>query len=129
MHILHEVFAERDQEEYAEGASQKGAEEHLPEIDVQAQDVDGRKGENSSCDHHSGTGSDTLDDDVLSQSVFLAEYARYTDGYNGNRYCSFENLAYFKPQVGCGCREQNRHEQAHRHGVGRHLQWFPLRTQ
>ena len=65
VHFLDEVFAEWDEEEYSEYASEQGGEEHLPEIDFQAEYVDGREGEYCTGNDYAGAGSYALDDYVL----------------------------------------------------------------
>ena len=51
VHLLHEILPERNEEKYAQHTSEQGGEHHLPEIDVQAEDVDGRQGENGAGDN------------------------------------------------------------------------------
>ena len=94
------------------------SEEQLPEVDLQAQDVDGGEGEDGAGHDDARTGADGLDDDVLAQAALLAEGGGEADGEDGDRDGRFEDLADLEAQVGCGGGEDDGHQQAHRDGVG-----------
>ena len=102
MHLLYEILPERNQEEDSQHASEQGGEEHLHEIDLDAEYVDGRQCEDCARHNGSGTASDGLYDDVLAESAFLAEGSCEAYCNDGNRYGCLEYLADFKTEIGCG---------------------------
>ena len=110
MHVLHEIFTEGDEEEYAQHTSQQGAEENLEEVDgdfriLGLEDIEGWEGEDGSRHNHARAGTDRLDDDILAKGVFLAERSREADGDDGDGYGGLKHLAHFQAEV-CGGRTE-----------------------
>ncbi len=78
MHVGNEVFAEGDEEEYAEYSSEERGEEYLKEVDgdvgiLGAQDIECGECEYRSGYNHSGACADALDYDVLSEWILFLE--------------------------------------------------------
>ena len=129
MHILYEILAEGYEEEDSEETAEQRTEEHLPEIDLQAKDVDGRKGEDGAGHDHAGAGSDALDDDVLAEASLLAERAGDADREDGDGDGCLEHLAYLKSEVSSCCREQYGHQEAEGHRIRRNLERLLISAQ
>ena len=110
MHLLYEVFPERDEEQDSQDTSEQGGKEHLHEIDFHSEDVDGRESEYGSCHNGSGAASYGLDDHVLSQSFLLSERGGEADCYDGDRYGGLEDLANPEAKVGCSSRKDHYHQ-------------------
>ncbi len=119
--LLDEVFPERDQEQDAQHAAEQRAEEHLHEIHVQSEDVDGRQGEHRAGHDDARAGADALDDDVLAQRAFLFGGTGEADRQDGDRNGCLEHLAHLQAQIGRGGREDDRHDQAEADRPGRDL--------
>ena len=117
VHLLHEILAERNQEQDAQYAAQQGTEEHLPEIDLHPEDVDGREGEDGTRHDGAGAAADGLDDDVLGESVFLLEGAREAHGDDGDRDRRLEHLPDLEAEVGRRGGEQHHHQDAETDGI------------
>ena len=90
-------------EQDADDAAEQRAEEHLPEIHVQTEDVDGGQGEYSASNHDAGACSDTLDDDVLAEATLLPEGAGHADCDDCDGDGGLEDLADLKAEI-CGRR-------------------------
>ena len=96
MHLLYEILTERDEEKDAEESTESGAEEHLPEIDFKAENIDGRQCKDRSRNYDARAGSDALDNHILAKATLLAQCSCHTHSNDGNRYGSFEDLTYLK---------------------------------
>ena len=129
MHVLDEILAERDEEQYSEEASEHGAQEHLPEIDLEPEYVDGRKREDGSGDDHARAGAYALDYHVLPQAALLAEGAGHADGDDCDGDGGLEHLTDLEAEIRRGGREQDSHQQAEGHGIRGDLKGFLFRTQ
>ena len=93
----------------------------MPEIDFQAEYVDGREGEYCTGNDYAGAGSYALDYHVLGEGVTLFEGSREAYCDDGDRNCRFEDLTHLEPEV-CGCcREQYGHQQAHADRINRYF--------
>ena len=126
MHVLHEIFAEGYEEEYAEYAAKQRAKEYLHEVDryvgiLGLKYVQCGEGENGSGHDDTRACSDRLYDYVLSYGVFLVERSREAYGYDGNGYCRFKHLTYTQSEIGCRRAENDGKNEAHDDGVGGHL--------
>ena len=70
MHVAHEIFTERDEEQDAQHAAKQRRDKHLDERSAHLgifslQDVDGGQREDGTCHHGSRAGTDALNDVVL----------------------------------------------------------------
>ena len=129
VHILHEILAERNEEEYAEESAQKRAEEHLPEIHLKSEYVDCRKCEYRTSDNYARAGTYALDNDVLGKSVLFAERAGDADRKYGDRYGRLKDLSDLEPEISRCCRKDYGHHEAHCHGIWGNFLRFAVRTQ
>ena len=107
MHVLYEIFAEGDKEQYAENTAEQRAEEDLEEADGDfgifvLKYVESRQGEDGSRPDR----SDRLYDHILPQGVFLAERAGKTHGDDGDGDGGFENLSHLQAEI-CRGRTEN----------------------
>ena len=118
VHVLDEVFPEGNEEQDAEHAAEQRGKEHLPEVHLQAQDIDGGQGEDGARYDYARTGADGLDDHILPQTAFLAEGGGESDGEDSDRDGRFEDLADLEAEIGrCGG-EDDGHQKAYRDGIG-----------
>ena len=74
VHVADEILAEGYHEQDAEDAAECRCYEYLQErsregrvVEFRLKDVDGRQGEDGTCDDRTGAGSDALDDDIFAQ--------------------------------------------------------------
>ena len=129
MLLLDEILPERNQEQDAQNAAEQRAEEHLHEVHVQAQDIDGRQGEHRAGHDDARAGADALDNDVLAQRALLFGGAGEADRQDGDRNGGLEHLAHFQAQVSrCG-REDDGHDQAEAYRPGRDFGIILVRLQ
>ena len=106
VHVLHEVFAERNHEQDAEDAAEQRRHEHLDERDAHLrilclQDVDGGQREDGSGYDGARAGTDALDDYVLAQRVLALGECRCAYGDDGDRDGCLEHLAHLQSEIGC----------------------------
>ena len=121
VHLLHEILPERDEEQDAQHAAQQRTQEHLPEIDLHSEDIDGRQREDGPRYDGAGAAADGLDDHILRKAVFLLEGARQAHGDNGDRNRRLEHLPDLEAQVGRRRGEQHHHQNADAHRIRRDL--------
>ena len=110
VHLLHEVLAERDQEQDAQHAAQQRAADHFPEIHLHAQDVDGGQGEDGAGHNGSAAAADALDDDILRETLLQAQGAGQTHGDDGDGDGCLEHLAHLEAEVCRSGAEQDNHQ-------------------
>ena len=121
VHFLHEILPERDEEQDAQHAAQQRAQEHLPEIDLHPEDIDGRQREDGARHDGAGAAADGLDDHVLRQAVLFLERSGQAHGDDGDRNRRLEHLPDLQAQVGRRRREQHHHQNADAHRIRRNL--------
>ena len=93
----------------------------MHEVHVQAEDVDGRKGEDRTCHDHAAAGPDALDYDVLPEGILALESSGDAYGEDGDGDGRLEHLAHLEAEV-CGCgRKQYCHDKTECDGIWRHL--------
>ena len=129
VHLLHEVFTERNEEQDAQHAAQQRTQDHLPEIHLNAQNVDGRQGEDGARHHGAGTAAHALDNHVLAKPLFEAQGAREAHGDDGDGNGRLEHLAHLKAQVRRRGTEKNDHQQTDGHGIRSGFRILLLRIQ
>ena len=121
VHLLDEIFAERDQQHDSQQPAEERREEHLVKCRVEPEDVERREGEDGTRDDHARRSADRLDDDVLSQHVLFTQYVAHADGDDGDRDRRFEYLSDLQAEKCRRGREDDGHDDAHRDRIGRHL--------
>ena len=109
VHFLHKVLPERNEEQDAQHAAQQGAQDHLPETHLHAQDIDGRKGEDGTGHHSTAAAANALDNHILRKSLLEAQGARKAHRNDGNGNGRFKYLAHLEAQIRGGSAEQNHH--------------------
>ena len=116
MHVAYEVFPERNKEENAYDTSKQRGNKDIKERGrhlwiLGLKDVNGRQSEDGSCNHSTGTGSDTLYNDILAHRIFPFCGSGHAYSDNGNRNGGLKHLAYSQTEV-CG---SGRKEHCHKH--------------
>ena len=115
VHLLDEIFPERDEEQYSQNPAEQRREEHLHEVDLHSKDVDGGESEYRAGHHGSGAASDGLDDDILPQTFLFAECACQTHRYDRDRDRRLEHLPHAQSQIGRRGGEDDHHQQSKGH--------------
>ena len=121
VHFLHKILAERNQEQDTQHAAQQGTQDHLPELDLHSQDIDGRQGKDGSRHHCTAAAADTLDNHILRKALLETQGAREAHGDDGNGDGSLEYLAHLQAQICSGGAEQDYHQDADAHRIRRGL--------
>ena len=133
VHVLHEITAERYQEQDSQTASQQRSKEDLEEVDrnlriLGLQDVQRGQRKDGSCHDDARRGSDALDDDVLAQGALALGGGAQTHGDDGDGNGGLEDLSHLQTQIGSGRREDDRHDNTPRDAPRVDLGVLALRT-
>ena len=112
VHVAHEIFAERDQQQDAEHTAEQRRQEDLVELRFEPQNVESGQREDGSGDDDPGTCADRLDNDVLSEHVAAAGEVADADGDDGDRDGGFEDLTDAQTEVRGGGGEDDGHQDA-----------------
>ena len=113
-----EVAPEGRQEQDAEAAAEEGRQEDLDDVGRQAEDVQGRDGEDGPGDERAGGGADRLEDDVLQDGALPLIDVADADGQDGHRDGRLGDRPDLEAQVGDREGEEEGHEQPPDHGPG-----------
>ena len=115
VHVLDEILAERNQEQNTQDTTEGRGDEDPEEVGMQVEHVDGRHDEDAACHDSARASSDTLDDDVLAESVLALCRRGKADCDDSDGDSGLEDLAHLQSQIGSGGREEHRHEHAPGH--------------
>ena len=126
MLLLHEVLAERNQEQDTQAPAQERRHEYLHEVHrhpgvLRLQDIERGQREDSTCHDHAARSTDRLNHHILSQCVLALERRRQAYGNDSDRDSRLEHLPHFQPEVSRCSGEDNRHQHTHQHAVWRYF--------
>ena len=120
MHVADKVLAERNHKQYTQNAAKQRAHEdaherctHLGVLGLK--DIQRRQGEDGTRHHTARTGTNALDNHVLTQGTATLGHGAHANGDDGDRYGSLKYLTDFQSKIGCGSREQHCHHDAPSH--------------
>ncbi len=126
MHILHEIFTERNEKQDSQYTAKQRTQENLEKANGDfrifgLQDIKRRKGENRPGNNHAGTCPDRLDNHILTKGVLFAKGTRKPHGDNGDGDGGLEHLPYLKTEIGSGGTENHTQHQTHDYGINSNL--------
>ena len=126
VHLAHEIFSERNQEQNADDAAEQRRNEDFDKRSrhfgvFRLQNVDGGQRENRSGHYRTRTRTNRLDDDVLAEC--LRAFCRCGNAHrdNRNRNGRFEHLSDLQSQISRSRRKEHCHQHAPRHRPRVHL--------
>ena len=115
VHVLDEIAAERNKEEYAKATAEQRREEYLEEVDgdvgiLSLKYIQRRQSKYGTGHNYTGRSTNTLNNDILAQSAFAMSCTAQAHGDDGNGNGRLKDLAYLQPKISGSCREEHRHD-------------------